>query len=155
KEVCYAKDRNAAVWATRYQFNSTNIGQFPLPPDKLVTGRRGAALDALSRELAAVGPEAVVTGWRVAGTGGLAQRLDAAKARWVALYSSLGFAQEERDWETYRLYGLLDEDLTYHGDAIDQIRLGQRAFEVALARKVTADEEETAWFDRHGSTLIT
>ena len=24
--------------------------------------------------------------------------------------------QEELDWETYRLYGLIQEDMTYHGD---------------------------------------
>ena len=30
--------------------------------------------------------------------------------------------QEELDWEVYRLYGLIDEDLTYDGD--DLPRLG-------------------------------
>ncbi len=36
-----------------------------------------------------------------------------------------------------------------------EIALGERAFEIALARKVAAGEEETAWFSRHGSTPIT
>ena len=53
--------------------------------------------------------------------------------------------QEELDWEVYRLYGLIDEDLTYptlliqtapSGPSLPGIALGERAFEIALARKV-------------------
>ena len=63
--------------------------------------------------------------------------------------------QEELDWEVYRLYGLIDEDLTYGGDDLPGLALGERAFEIALARAVQDGEEETAWFTRHGSTPIT
>lgn len=35
------------------------------------------------------------------------------------------------------------------------LQLGQRAFEIVLARKMEAGDEETAWFVRHGSTPIT
>ena len=59
--------------------------------------------------------------------------------------------QEELDWEVYQLYGLIDEDLTYGGGDPPLLALGQRAFEVALARS----GEKTAWFERHGSTAIT
>ena len=48
--------------------------------------------------------------------------------------------QEELDWEVYRLYGLIDEDLTYCGDDLPGWRLGERAFEIALARAVQAGE---------------
>jgi hypothetical protein len=42
-------------------------------------------------------------------------------------------------------------------DAIppDGIRLGQRAFEIVLARRMAAGEVQTTWFGRHGSTPIT
>jgi len=53
-----------------------------------------------------------------------------------------------------RLYGLIDADLTYSGSAIDGITLGERAFEIALARRVEEGTEETAWFERHNSTPI-
>ena len=33
--------------------------------------------------------------------------------------------------------------------------LGERAFEIVLARQIAAGEEETTWFERHGSTPIT
>jgi hypothetical protein len=63
--------------------------------------------------------------------------------------------QEELDWEVYRLYGLLDEDLTYSGKDLPGLALGERAFEIALARAVESGGEETAWFSRHGSTEVT
>ena len=45
--------------------------------------------------------------------------------------------QEELDWEVYRLYGLIDEDdLTYVTDDLPGLALGERAFEIALARAV-------------------
>ena len=52
---------------------------------------------------------------------------DKIRARMVAV-------QEELDWEVYRLYGLIDEDLTYSGDDLPGLALGERAFEIALAR---------------------
>ncbi len=63
--------------------------------------------------------------------------------------------QEELDWEVYRLYELIDDDLTYSGAEPPGIRLGERAFEIALARQVIDGEESTKWFMRHGSTPIT
>ena len=44
--------------------------------------------------------------------------------------------QEELDWECYRLYGLIEEDLTYSGDDLPRLALGERAFEIVLARAV-------------------
>jgi len=35
------------------------------------------------------------------------------------------------------------------------LELGERAFEIALARRMASDEVETTWFARHGSTPIT
>ena len=63
--------------------------------------------------------------------------------------------QEELDWEVYRLYGLVDEDLTTGDEPEPPLQLGERAFEIVLARKMAAGEEETTWFARHGSTPIT
>jgi hypothetical protein len=63
--------------------------------------------------------------------------------------------QEELDWEVYELYGLIDEDLTLPETEVPSLQLGQRAFEIVLARRVAAGEEETTWFERHGSTPIT
>ena len=61
--------------------------------------------------------------------------------------------QEELDWECYRLYGLIDD--VPRCDDPPLLQLGQRAFEVVLARRMAAGEEETSWFIRHGATSIT
>src|SRR5205807_8542549 len=63
-------------------------------------------------------------------------------------------AQEELDWQCYHLYGLADASLQYNGTP-PPLKLGERAFEIVMARKMAADELETAWFTRHGSTPIT
>jgi hypothetical protein len=46
--------------------------------------------------------------------------------------------QEELDWEVYHLYGLIHEDLTYQDDDHPGLVLGERAFEIALARRLAA-----------------
>jgi hypothetical protein len=60
--------------------------------------------------------------------------------------------QEELDWHVYHLYGLTVESLTLPIDQVPDIELGQRAFEIVMARD---PKLETAWFERHGSTPIT
>jgi hypothetical protein len=68
--------------------------------------------------------------------------------------------QEELDWRCYTLYGLTDQDLCYrdadgnHGES-PELALGQRAFEIVMARQMAAGELETTWFERHGSKPIT
>jgi len=63
--------------------------------------------------------------------------------------------QEELDWQVYSLYGLLDDEITAPAESLPELRLGERAFEIVLARKIAAYEVETQWFARHGSTPIT
>ena len=51
--------------------------------------------------------------------------------------------QEELDWRCYTLYGVTDRDLCYRdasGNQLDPpaIALGQRAFEIVMARKMAA-----------------
>ena len=67
--------------------------------------------------------------------------------------------QEELDWDVYRRYGLLTKDeaaaLTAAPGTLPELKPGERAFEIVLARRVQRGEAETQWFARHGSTLIT
>ncbi|MBB1055772.1 hypothetical protein, partial [Dietzia sp. B44] len=62
--------------------------------------------------------------------------------------------QEELDWQVYHLYGFTDSDLSLREGEVPGIALGERAFEIALARRVQAGEAETAWFERHRSTPV-
>jgi len=63
--------------------------------------------------------------------------------------------QEELDWQCYHLYDLLSEDLRYDGDDLPELSLGQRSFEIAMARQMAEGELTTSWFDRHSSTPTT
>ncbi|MFD2353733.1 DUF7008 domain-containing protein [Nonomuraea ferruginea] len=64
--------------------------------------------------------------------------------------------QEELDWQVYSLYNLHPEDLRTPNDAdIPELALGERAFEIVLARKVAKGEASDEWFKRHGSMPIT
>jgi hypothetical protein len=65
--------------------------------------------------------------------------------------------QEELDWKVYALYDLISdsEELTAPLEAVPEAALGERAFEIALARRVKAGEAQTAWFDRHATAPVT
>ena len=71
---------------------------------------------------------------------------EAARTRMIAL-------QEELDWRCYLFYGLHEEPPEYADPP--PLQLGERAFEIAMARRIAAGEFETAWFERHRSTPVT
>ncbi|MFI1391789.1 BREX-2 system adenine-specific DNA-methyltransferase PglX [Streptomyces griseoaurantiacus] len=131
-----------------YQFNGTNVAEFPLPanyPTELAT-----ALDTLAQQLSAVTPSAMFEGETPT-----ALILGEAKAKWMHLRARLIALQEELDWQVYALYALHKEDLRAPEDAVPDLALGERAFEIALAKRVAADEASDDWFRRHGSTQVT
>ncbi|MDQ0863493.1 BREX-2 system adenine-specific DNA-methyltransferase PglX [Arthrobacter globiformis] len=164
KQVSYPKggdpvgDDGARVsaegWSDRFEFTGTKLQEFPLPSK--LPGDRGKLLDQLAQLLGAVSPRAVISAW-LADSGGLdlGERIAAARREWAELHRRIVFEQEELDWETYRLYGLAEEEMTYSGSATDQIVPGQRSFEIALARRVEDGTELSSWFSRHSSVALT
>jgi hypothetical protein len=135
-------------WFERYEFTGTTLLDCPLPAN--VPLRRAQLLDQTAQDLAAQTPRAVMQS-EIPSIASLAE------ARKISdtLLGRLIAVQEELDWETYQLYGLVEEDLTYAGHDLPGLVLGERAFEIALARAVEAGTEETAWFVRHDSNPIT
>jgi hypothetical protein len=98
----------------------------------------------------------------VAGDNGTAlptrSTLDAARNRATALRRQMIAAQEELDWQCYQLYGLLpqaSDASDFESNATPEVQIGERAFEIALARRVAARQAKTSWFERHGSTPVT
>jgi len=86
------------------------------------------------------------------------QSLDAARSQSARLRRQMIAAQEELDWRCYRLYGLLptgSDAADFEHPAPPEVALGERAFEIVLARRVAAGQETTTWFERHASTPIT
>lgn len=77
---------------------------------------------------------------------------------WERIRSEMISVQDELDWEVYGLYGLLGDDadgLIKSDVEKPPLRLGERAFEIALARQVAKGEAGAEWFNRHRSKPIT
>ncbi|MFD7444020.1 BREX-2 system adenine-specific DNA-methyltransferase PglX [Streptomyces sp. NPDC059909] len=165
KQVCHNKGsgadskgaRTTAVpWEDFYEFTGTKLQEFPLPARlPLVLGR---ALDVAAQELATHEPSAVSAGDAIP----TRDRLDAARAAYTATRERMIALQEELDWEVYGAYGLVQLNGTNGQrftvpdlDALPPVKLGERAFEIVLARKVAAGQAESAWFSRHHSTPTT
>jgi len=136
------------AWERFLEHDGTKLQQFPLPVG--IDGQTATLLDRLAQELAGVTPAAVVA----AGVP-TAAALKTAEARYREVRGQMIAAQERLDWEAYRWYGLVDEDLTTGEEPEPPLALGERAFEIVLAQQVAAEEAETSWFTRHGSTPIT
>ena len=137
----------AEAWERFFEFDGTKLQQFPLPEQLDAT--LATRLDRLAQELAAIGPEAIASS-----AVPTADRLAAAKAESERLRAEMIAAQEELDWDVYARYGLTPKPLTLPGGE-PPLALGERAFEIVLARQVAAGETETSWFTRHRSTPIT
>jgi hypothetical protein len=138
---------SAAGWHDRYEFSGTTLQHFPLPEPLPL--ERGRELDRLGREMEANDLSIIFSSEApTAGNLGLTREInEKLRERMIAV-------QEELDWECYRLYGLIENDLTYGGDDLPGLTLGERSFEIVLARAAESGED-TAWFTRHGSTPIT
>ncbi|GBQ04332.1 BREX-2 system adenine-specific DNA-methyltransferase PglX [Streptomyces spongiicola] len=135
-----------------YEFTGTKLQEFPLPAEYSVT--HAAVLDALAGRLAETSPATVV-----AETTPSAGALRDTKVRWESTRARMIAVQEELDWQVYSLYSLHAEDLRISEEPDDpkipELALGERAFEIVLARRVAAGEASDEWFKRHGSTPIT
>lgn len=122
-----------------YEFTATTLENFPLPG--LLSPERGRLLDSLAQDLSASSPERVLEQ-----SPPTRELLAEAEARSAHYRGRMIAQQEELDWECYRLYGLLEADLTYDGDDFPEIGPAERAFAIHLARQVKAGQRETSWF---------
>ncbi|MFD4207478.1 BREX-2 system adenine-specific DNA-methyltransferase PglX [Micromonospora tulbaghiae] len=129
------------AWENFYEFTGTKLQEFPLPAACPL--ERARLLDSLAQRLSRLAPTAVAESGVPT-----RERLAAAHAGYDETRARMIALQEELDWEIYRLYGLRDDDLTCAEPPL--LALGERAFEIALARKGAEPE----WFARHGSTPI-
>ena len=137
-------------WDERFEFDGTKLQQFPLPPGEPPLDL-ATTLDSLATELAAHQPSAVCADGEPN-----RQLLDEARTQAQRIFSEMTTQQEELDWYCLHLYGLTEDRLIVPtGEVPPPLALGERAFEIVLARQVAAGEVETEWFARHRSTPIT
>lgn len=135
-------------WSWNYEFTGTTMQNFPLPSSLPL--ERGRRLDDLARSMALVTPTSVIEN-----TIPTAAALSEAQKIHESLHSQIVAAQEELDWETYQIFGLIDDDQTYQGDSLPELKSGERAFAIALAREIMVGSSESKWFTHHGANPIT
>jgi len=151
RQVCHDKGGGGVggglasePWERFMCVDSSKIKQFPLPDGTAESLAGSLNLEACARN--SVLPEEICTA-------SVPSREDLDDARALAdLHLARMIAlQEELDWHCYRLYGLIDLELNVSPEQIPGLALGQRAFEIFLARS----GEESIWFERHRSKAIT
>ena len=140
---------SAELWEHRYDHDSTKLATFPVPvkkPDAV-----SAEAELLAQEIVSHSPATLMANNPLPTDASI----ELAKQSQSAALSRIVSAQEELDWECYHLYGLTPNRLFFHPGQIPPIQLGERAFEIVMARKMAAGELQTTWFARHGSTPVT
>ncbi|MCZ7416021.1 BREX-2 system adenine-specific DNA-methyltransferase PglX [Streptomyces sp. WMMC897] len=141
---------SAQPWSERFQFNATPMMRLPLPD---------ANSEFLATELDNLAQLTADDASTIAAAPASSANLRQAREAWHCNRTRLIALQEELDWHVYHLYNLHPQDLRVsenpNSPEIPNISLGERAFEIVLARRVTAGEASDEWFKRHGSTPIT
>lgn len=173
KQVCHDKGGGGIggglateQWEHFFAFNGTKLASFPIParqPTQLPT-----ALVKTSTALQAQSPAATLASWSGPESGELRTRLATARDQATRLRRQLIAWQEELDWQIYEAFGLVEGAEASgpaavslpEGKAMDRVaefglELGERAFEIVVARRMAAGEVQTTWFERHGSTPLT
>jgi hypothetical protein len=163
KQVCQDKGNGGIgggigdeAWERRFEHDGTKIKAFPVSDRRTESLSLSREIDTLAREVIRLSPAEFVK--LEAPT---AERLEANRRETERIQARMVALQEELDWLCYRLYGLMEPAETPDGGYDEPyrdppgLRLGQRAFEIAMARQVATGDLQTSWFERHGATPIT
>jgi hypothetical protein len=160
RQVCFSKD-GGSQWEDRFGFNGTQIANLPIPafqPTQIPT-----ALVKTSTAQQGQMPAATLASWGGPESGDLLTHLACSRDEWHRLRRQMIAWQEELDWQIYAAYGLISEEdnLLWPEDRMDELpplELGERTFEIFMARQMARGTLQTTWFERHarsGSRPIT
>jgi hypothetical protein len=151
KQVCFPKGGDTVgkdgarvrkvLWDVYFAFDSTKLKQFPIPDDRPLALTRIIQSSADARNI--ILPEKLC-----ASDVPTRAILDSSRQNSAVNLSKMIAFQEELDWQCYRLYGIIDEDLTAPIDQVPPLELGQRTFEIRMAREMQEGTLETTWFER-------
>jgi len=145
---CQPKPGYSERWTARYEVSNADLKSIPLPLSvELHAG--------LARQLIDAGREAGSPFKGLANSNALRADLDEMRQRDRERHARMVSLQEELDWQVLSAFGLVPDEVVLLGDDPPPIDLGQRAFEIVLARRVAAGHTVTTWFDRHDATPTT
>lgn len=140
-------------WQERLEWDGTKLLSFPLIEQRPI--KIASAIDSLASSEIKTGVKALLD----VESGSIPSRatLDMARSQSISLRRKMIALQEELDWQCYRYYGLINISLEYDVPLtqLPDVALGERAFEIVLARRMVAGTEQSTWFQSHGSTPIT
>ncbi|MFI6246519.1 BREX-2 system adenine-specific DNA-methyltransferase PglX [Streptomyces sp. NPDC051016] len=135
-------------WSWTYEFSGGIIKDIPVPP-QIPTGY-GALLDEMARKW----PDFEVLGG--VDVSDLRASLDSKKRKMAAIKSQMVGVQEEIDWAIYGAFRLIDSSvvsrLTAPWEKIDslpEVNPGERAFEIAMARRGVSLGKQSGWFTKN------
>lgn len=136
---CQPKPGFTELWTARYEVSNADLKSIPLPDERNAT---------LADLLVNAGREVATTFDRLKDADALRSTLAQLEVADRRCYEQMISLQEELDWQVLVAYGFAPRDLVL-GDQAPGISVGQRAFEIALARRVAAGELETMWFEKY------
>lgn len=125
-------------WHDFYAFNSTKVAEFPLVDVRPVSLAR--QIDAMAQRIADLLPASLLASDQLP----IAADLRSSRDQIDRMRGQMIAVQEELDWHCYRLYGLVIDAL--ESPDLPEIRLGERAFEIVMARRMAAGSLSTKWF---------
>jgi hypothetical protein len=152
-------------WEERLEWDGTKLKRFPIPAPlekianknkRLLDGylqieKLAKNIDALAQELSNCLPNSVLE--KLEGNN-VKQALDDAQIEANNIRAQMVAYQEELDWSCYLAYGLLNDALVF-GDDLPPVKVGERAFEIQLARELAETGGSNAWFTRHDAIQTT
>jgi len=147
------------AWELFYEHDTGKLKRAPLP-SKLPSTLAARLCEIVAR-VSALAPAKLIE-QRLDESGfdssAIRHALDVARVDSTLLLEQAIAHQEELDWQCYYLYEVIPpspDRKQLWTDSPPPVKLGERAFEIALARRVAAGTEETTWFERHGATPTT
>ncbi|MFF1844562.1 BREX-2 system adenine-specific DNA-methyltransferase PglX [Streptomyces sp. NPDC058217] len=143
----------AHSWSWTHEFASSIVGRMPIPSSMSEECSR-AIVDRV-RALDDLEPDALCRRSIPSRT-----CLDSSRDAYEKIRTEMVSLQEELDWRTYSSYGLLSSDeqkelIAPNLESVPGIYPGERAFEIALARRLASGELNSAWFSRQSHSPIT
>lgn len=140
-----------AEWEEFREFTGTGLKKFPVAnDDSNKVAHISEQLDLLARQFLNCDPKTCLLDFQES----IGTLLAASRSLDADIWQQMVALQEELDWHIYRLYGLTDTELCFSGE-MPLVNPGERAFEIALARRMAYDDIESTWFSRHGTIPIT
>lgn len=134
-----------------YQYAVNGLKKFPIPNEgKEIIVNLTKLMDQLLQTLGKVEPIAVFK----KNEAEIKQNVTTFQTETNRIRGRMIALQEEIDWYCYSLYQVC-ESVWISKTELPMVNLGERAFEIVLARKIISENSNSTWFARHNSKPIT